>query len=534
MADSQEEKEDSNSYLASLNELESVRAILFSQEKAQIEQLEEKLAVLTLEIQQQGEAQDQSLQARSAALHEEIEALKNAVQAREEETAVLLARLENLQKEFQNQTETLIPHLTSQMSGMIRDTIHESRDEMAEALGPVMGEAIRVQIRDSRDEMVDVLYPIILSTVQRAIAEFARELQRNIDARLKSTFGVRGMVRSVRARLGGVSHSNLTIRDSLPFSVVEMFLIHHETGLLLAHLSHEEEENGDSDLISGMLTAIRDFARDSFGDGDPDDDLKEIEFGDERVVIQSGKYVYLAVVVTGVEPEWFRARLRTFVSELHIQHAPEFRDYDGDPAKLPALSPMLQHLSENITAAPEEEVWSPTRNQKLAFLGGGLIGLLLLATACFYLQFTLALLPLAFGDTPTPTPEPTATVQPVIEPSPTLAATATFTPLPSPTQTMTPQPTAAPTERPTASWTATAVPTIVPTATAVSPITTSPVWMRSSPDVDLEPTFAIPQGTPLTIIDRLGQWVEVEWDSPNGLQQGWILVQFTNLDEVNN
>ena len=42
----------------------------------------------------------------------------------------------------------------------------------------------------------------------------------------------------------------------------------NESGLLLAQASGKEVDEQDSDLISGMLTAIRDFTQDSFGRGE--------------------------------------------------------------------------------------------------------------------------------------------------------------------------------------------------------------------------------------------------------------------------
>lgn len=54
-------------------------------------------------------------------------------------------------------------------------------------------------------------------------------------------------------------------RTALPFKVEEVFVIHRESGLLLHHETRDPASMSDSDLISGMLTAIRDFAQDAFG-----------------------------------------------------------------------------------------------------------------------------------------------------------------------------------------------------------------------------------------------------------------------------
>jgi hypothetical protein len=62
-------------------------------------------------------------------------------------------------------------------------------------------------------------------------------------------------------------------------------LIHRETGLLLRHVTSEPEALPDSDLVSGMLTAIRDFVGDAVG-GDPesDVDLDAIQYGAEAIL----------------------------------------------------------------------------------------------------------------------------------------------------------------------------------------------------------------------------------------------------------
>jgi hypothetical protein len=66
-------------------------------------------------------------------------------------------------------------------------------------------------------------------------------------------------------RTVGIPESTLLLRDALPFQVTEVFLVERQSGLLLQHLSHDPETAEDSDLVSGMLTTIRDFVQDTFG-----------------------------------------------------------------------------------------------------------------------------------------------------------------------------------------------------------------------------------------------------------------------------
>ncbi len=504
-------------------EMESIRAILFTHERARLHTLEEQAAILAQTDREQGER----LRERAQALQAKIDALQQETEKQQTEAVALQSRLNQLRADITAESEALIPRLTKGMSSMIKETIQDSPDEMAEALGPVMGDAIRVQIRDSRDEMVDAIYPIILATVQKALAEFTRELQANIDMRLKSTFGAQNVFKLFSARLRGVPPSSLAIRQALSCTIQELFLIQHESGLLLAHHGYAEKANSDdSDLIGGMLTAIRDFARDSFGDGSDSDSLNEIQYGNERIIIQSSQYVYLAVVITGVEPEWFRARLHAFISDLHVQYAPSLRDYTGDPEDIPDLKPSLVALAATIGTQEDENPEPITRGQKMFLFGGGMITVLLLATACFYLQFTIALWPLAFGDpTFTPTAVPTNTPLPTETAVPTNTPTATTTSTPSSTPTYTP--TTTPTHTPSPTPTATSTPTAIP----ADIITNSSVWVRNQPDINADTYTIIPKNTVVTILVQEDIWVKVEWTSWNGIEQGWIPTHWVTLPE---
>ena len=292
--------------------METVQAILLAHEREQIEELKLQLQ----RLQQQVNSSLSALERREQELQVALDEVRHTANDSQFLSHQLQAEIALLQHRARGDSEGLMARLIPVLGDLIGRKIRDSRDEMADALGPVMGEAIRVQIRDSRQDMVDALYPVIGSTVQRAVAESVREIQRNVDNRLRATFGSQGFFRTLWARLRGVPPGELAVRDALPFQIRQLFLIHQESGLLLAHVG--DEETADSDLIGAMLTAIRDFVHDSFG-LDQGDQLDEVQYGNQRIIVQSGKAAYLAVVFKGVEPAGFHRHLRDFVSELHVK-----------------------------------------------------------------------------------------------------------------------------------------------------------------------------------------------------------------------
>lgn len=491
----------------SLDPLISIRSILLSEVFERLRNIERQIET----SKDQANSNDEDLRQQLNELLVELDRLQNIAREADVRSRDLKTEIEILRRRAQADSEGLIARVTPVLGDMIGRKIRDSRDEMAEALGPVMGEAIRVQIRDSRKDMVEALYPVIGESVQRAVAEFAKEFQRNIDARLKASFGPTSMLRTSMARIRGVSPAQLALRDSLPFSIREIFLIQHKSGLLLAHTHPGSTDVTDSDLISAMLTAIRDFVRDSFGHGDENKELDEIQFGDEHIIIQNGRAAYLAVVTIGTEPEGFRARLHTFVSELHLRHEKSLAQYNGDPSTLPNLQPKIARLIVETTG---NNPWptTMTRKAKIGWTLGGLFSILVIALMCFYLQFTIALYPIAF-------PSPTATSTATSTPTATVTSTPTFTPTATSTQTFTPTATASPTS--------TSTPSATPTP--YEAFASGNVWIRQLPDFIDTRVEVLFISRPVKVLSVYGDWVEVEWIDETGYHRGWVPVRWITL-----
>ncbi|MFN2167606.1 MAG: SH3 domain-containing protein, partial [Anaerolineae bacterium] len=347
--------------------------------------------------------------------------------------------------------EYLIETVKSAITPALARKIDDAEDEVSDTLAPVIGPSIRRQIQDSQDDIIAALYPIIGKTIRRAVAESMRDLARRVDQNLRSTFGIQRLTRPIRARMQGVTVAELALRESFPFRVEEIFLIHRESGLLLSHLSSDPEQAQDRDLVSSMLTAIRDFAQDAFG-GEEEGDLDTIQVGTLSIMLEPGPWAYLAVVIEGIAPEHFSDEVYGTLSDLHQAYSEALREYDGDPDSLPGIEGYLQPLllAADASAAAPAEPDTARRTPWLAIAAGGIVLLLCLTLGCLG-TWSLT------GGRATPTPTATVTPSPLPTVTATLTNTPTFTPTPTPTLTNTP------THTPTS--TATNTPTNTPTST---------------------------------------------------------------------
>ena len=442
---------------------------------------------------------------------------------------------DSIRSQIRESREDIVEAIAPVMGDSIRMQIKDSREDIVEAIGPVMAESIRVQIREERHDMIEALYPIIGQTVQRAVQEFARDLQRNIDHRLQTRFGPQSMFRVFGARLLGVSPSELALRDALPFSISELFLIQRDSGLLLAHYHPSHLKPSDSDLISGMLTAIRDLARDSFAKDGRYEELEEIQYGEQRIILQNGPAAYLAVVIEGIEPTGFRADVHTFVSELHVYHERAFNRYEGDPADLPPLKSTLAgfvtQMMEKIYIQNENEA-----NSGGSFKRIGFAFVLLIALLCVSLPFVSYFMPVSVASSmPTATSTIVEMVMTTEEETPSVVPTITAssqTVLISEPTTST-QPTIELLKEATAEPSATAIrlpqntPTIESSATPlVRAITSGHIWVRSLPNLSAERELVLLRDTPVTVLRVEEEWVEIKWLWLGKWDQGWIPAQW--------
>jgi uncharacterized coiled-coil protein SlyX len=250
---------------------------------------------------------------------------------------------------------TIFENLEPIISVIVTQTLKEAHEELTQALAPVVGPAIKTQVKVAREDIIDALYPVIGSTITRSITEALRSLTQTIDSTVKRTFSFKGLKRKVTAKATGISESTLLLRESIPFSVREVFLIHSESGLLVSHVSTKtknetaEPEAEDRDLVSGMLTAIRDFVKESFKTQSVDNEqsqLNEIKYGELTILIEPSRYVYAAVVFAGVASPNYSSRVREVLGWIHGGYAKRLRLFaeSGENSQLNKLSDLLYTL----------------------------------------------------------------------------------------------------------------------------------------------------------------------------------------------
>ena len=182
-------------------------------------------------------------------------------------------------------------------------------EELTRALQPAVEGSIRESIEKRPRVFIDALHPIIGSVVRRSIAETLRTALQSLNQSLEQSFSWQNLKWRFEAFRTGRSFAEVVMLRSHVYRVEQIFLIHRETSLSLLHVSTDAATTQDSDMVAGMLSAIQDFARDSFKTGN-DEALEEFRVGELQVWIASGAHAYLAAVIRGNPPRDLRICLR--------------------------------------------------------------------------------------------------------------------------------------------------------------------------------------------------------------------------------
>jgi len=217
--------------------------------------------------------------------------------------------------------------------------------------GPVE-HAITTSVRRNPRPLADALFPVIGPAIRKAIAHTLSGMIESLNRTLEHSVSVQALRWRVTAWRTGKSFAEVVLLNTLVYRVEQVFLIHARTGLLLGHVTADAVAAQDADMVSGMLTAIRDFVRDSFGAGS-DDTLDTFQVGERAGVIEQGPHAYLAAVVRGTAPPDLRHTLQRALETIHLQHAAALEAFDGDATAFENTRPVLQECLEAQYREPE-------------------------------------------------------------------------------------------------------------------------------------------------------------------------------------
>jgi OOP family OmpA-OmpF porin len=234
----------------------------------------------------------------------------------------------------------------------------EARDQRLETvLTPAMERAVRGAIHKDPDTVVGVVYPLVGPAIRKSITETLDGTLQSLNQALKHSLSWRGLRWRLEAYRSGSSFADVVLKHTMVFRVEHLFLIHRATGLLLEHVAASEADTQDPQMVSGMLTAIQDFARDSFSQPKGDKSgIDSLRLGDLLIWCEEGPFALLAAVIRGNPPDALRASLREALLSVHRDLRQPLEEFNGDSSALGNLSSRLQGCLQQQEQPPEKKL----------------------------------------------------------------------------------------------------------------------------------------------------------------------------------
>jgi OOP family OmpA-OmpF porin len=124
-------------------------------------------------------------------------------------------------------------------------------------------------------------------------------------------------------------------------TIDDVFLLYHD-GILIKHETRRLKPDIDTDILSGMLTAVQSFVKDSFRS--EEGHLDRMTFGEMHILIGRGQYLILAAMMGGEGADLMAPQMQKCIEEMEVHHAQVIEGWDGNMTLAKTLTPYIKKL----------------------------------------------------------------------------------------------------------------------------------------------------------------------------------------------
>jgi outer membrane protein OmpA-like peptidoglycan-associated protein len=213
--------------------------------------------------------------------------------------------------------------------------VHGGSQALIEVLTPSVEGALRESARKDPRILSEVLFPVVGPAIRTSITHYIESLLESFNKVLEHSISSQAIRWRMEAFRTGKTFAEVVLLHNLLYRVEQVFLIHSKTSLILHHAVAPEVSVRDPALVSGMLSAIRDFGRDSFN-VPKDDTVESMQLGELRVWVEEGPHAILAAAIRGHPPETLRLRFREALEKVHRDFGSALEQFDGDSSAFEA------------------------------------------------------------------------------------------------------------------------------------------------------------------------------------------------------
>ena len=260
-------------------------------------------------------------------------------------------------KKVTDESDALEEALAPIVNKLIDKNFENSQEKLAVQIAPLIGIAIKEQIKSQKDDIVDALYPVMGNMISKFVTKSLEEMLHKINAQIQNGLSTKAIKRKIKAKIKGVSETELLLQESSSAQIQSVLLIHKESGTLLAQVDRNTEQLNDPEMLASMMTAIRSFVNDWIAQDNNYQELGEIEYGGNKIIIEASGSSYLAIIVEGAAYTKTYEAISDIFSKLVREYGETIQAFDGNTNKLPLedIKALLQTLLLEETQLKEEK-----------------------------------------------------------------------------------------------------------------------------------------------------------------------------------
>ncbi len=221
----------------------------------------------------------------------------------------------------------------------------EFNAEMVESLSPLTEQAIDISVQRDPNTLSTSLFPVIGGAIRKALTKMLSEMVQTMNSGLESALSFKRLAWRIEARRTGKSFFEVMLAHTLEYSVDHVFLIHKSTSLLLASLSREGQETADDDMVSSMLSAIRQYIKDSLNLSQ-ESGVEGIQAGEYTILVEEGPRAILALIVRGSPAVNLRATMADTLENIHVKLARPLKSFSGNVKEFEKNKSLLEPCLE--------------------------------------------------------------------------------------------------------------------------------------------------------------------------------------------
>ncbi len=208
----------------------------------------------------------------------------------------------------------------------------------ARVLAPTVEKSLFESVRANPEGLADVLFPVLMPAIRRIVSTLIERSFENLNRVLEVSVSPRSFAWRLESLRTGKPFGEIVLFHTISYRVEQVLLIHRETGLLLAQVG--VSVNAEADLVSAMLTAIQDFARDSFQMAD--ENIRTFRIGNLTVLVETSPHGTLAAAVRGSPPPSLTDTMAVALETVEMRFGTALNGFQGDTLSFEDTKPILE------------------------------------------------------------------------------------------------------------------------------------------------------------------------------------------------